>query len=342
MKKLISISLCTIALLMFELSCKKDPLGPDITGIYGPVTVVDTLKKSAATVDFSKDESVFFTASFEKETDWVLTITGKTSGATKTFEGISKNIDKTNALWNGTASDVPSFQKETVTARLTFRHTADTFKTTLVTTGLKNLDKNDVLVTNFSTFKVIHPYDSTKNNPVHPNADWPISLTTTSQAGISSPADGGKYLYMSGKPWQHINGDVLQGFTPYVTYLNITAAHADTDYGTYYPLLPDSNKVIFNIMVYGNGPTSKTWLEVTFMEDGVTARHINIYPTWVGWKLLSYSYASLLDNIATPGHPEKLQMVTFLLLSTAVPPESTTVSVAFDHPVFTTNHPYQP
>ncbi len=321
MKNLSLISISMISLIIFGVSCSKEKLGPDISSINGPVTIVEPFSKSTGTVDFSNNEEVYFTAKFEKETDWTVTLIGNTSGATKTIEGVSAVISKTNSGWFGTANTAPSFQVETVTARLTFKHTTDTFNTTLTVTATKNLDQNDVLITDFSTLK---------SATLWPR-DWPpVSITNTSYP----KADGGKYFYMSGTPWQ--------SGSPYVNYMTIPAKfYSDDSTITHYPVNPDADRVFFNIMVYGNGP-SDTWLLVNFSEDGVQARHLNIRPDWTGWKLISVPYTSLLPDITTAAKPNKLTSVAFVLLSDAALPSTKSVSVAFDHPTFTLNQPYQP
>ncbi|MFM7023556.1 MAG: hypothetical protein ACKOXB_11330 [Flavobacteriales bacterium] len=326
MKNLFLIITGFASLLIIGWSCKKETMGPDITGLYGPVTIVEAFDASKTTVDFSKDEEVHFTAKFEKETNWLVTITGATSGATKTFEGISSTVDISNAKWIGTANDAPSFQKENVTATLSFKNTTGSHSKTIAVTGQKNLDKNGVLVSDFSNISKTLSWGT----------DWPkFTLTNTSY----TQADGNKYIYITGTPWQKAPGS--NSITPYVNFVEVKAKDAATNYGTYYPLAADSNKVYFNIMVYGTGQ-SDTWFLVNFAEDGVTSRHLNIRPDWTGWKLISVPYASLLDDVSTPGKPDKLTAVTFVLLSDATPPESKAVSVAFDHVIFTTNKPYQP
>lgn len=313
-------SIAALSLILFGMSCTKEVVGPDITSIYGPVTVVEPFNKSTASANFAQNQEVYFTARFENETNWILTLTGNTSGATKTIEGVSNVIDKSNSSWLGTANDVPSFQTETVTAKLSFKHAVDSFKTTLAISSTKNMDVNDVLLTDFSTLKT--------------TAEWPRDWPPVSITNAAYPkADGGKYFYMSGTPWQ--------AGSPYVNYMSISAKYADKDNGTYFPLNPDGGKVYFNIMVHGEGP-SDAWLLINFSEDGKQARHINIRPDWTGWKLISIPYSSMIPDITTDAKPNKLTSVAFVLLSDAVPVDSKAVSVAFDHPVFTYNKPYQP
>ncbi|MFM7024320.1 MAG: hypothetical protein ACKOXB_15215 [Flavobacteriales bacterium] len=324
MKKSILISLGISSVLLFGWSCSKENLGPDLSTISGPVTVLSGFDKKAASVDFSKNEEQYFTAEFENETEWQITLKGNTSTAVKTIKGISKTIDASNSRWTGYADDAPSFQKETVTAQLTFKHTTDTFTTTLFTTGMVNHDAGSVLVTDFATLK---------SNTEWPR-DWPPVSITNNVYTDNILADGGKFFYMSGTPWQN---------NPYVNYMTISAKYADEDYGTYFPLYPDANRVYFNIMVYGKGP-SDTWLQINFSENGVNARGISIRPDWYGWKLLSYNYNDLIPdaNVTGDAKPNKLTSVSFVLLSDQTAPYTNPVSVAFDHPVFTFNKPYQP
>ncbi len=327
MKNLSLIYFGLIALLLFGAGCRKDVLGPSIVGIYGPVTVTEPFAASKSTVDFSKDEEVYFTAKFEKETDWIVTITGNTSGAKKTFESISNTVDISGSKWTGYADGAPSFQAETVTATLSFKHTTDVFSKTLTVSGQKNLDKNNVLISDFATpFKIL----------AWQKYDGAINVTNTPY----SLADGNKYLFMEGTPYQETSPG-SKVITPYVCYIEALAKNAATNYGTYYPLSIDSNKVYFNVMVHGTGQ-SNTNLLINFYEDGVASRHINIRPDWTGWKLVSVTYASLLDDVSTGGKPDKLTKVAFILLSDAVPAQSEKVSVAIDHASFTTNTPYQP
>jgi|GEM_PF-2726111 len=356
MKKLTQFILGFSSLLFAVSSCSKETLGPDIVGLYSPATIIDSLKKSQPNVDFSKDETVYFTAKFEKTTDWLLTLKGNTSGAVKTFTGVSSSLDVSNARWTGYANTVPSFQKENITATLTFKHTTDTLKTTITTTGLRNLDKDGVLVTNFSSFKFVHSW---ANDPVNQNCDW--AYADKLYNGFPK-ADGGAYCTMMGHPWKNdFNNDKIHPVTnPYVNYLDIKASKADFNYVDYFPLPADSNRVYFSLMVYGTG-TPNTRLLVNFMEENIDARYADIKITWTGWKLLTFQYAELLDKITTKNQPDKVNQVSFILLNSKTGPFEATgsfidpvanpplddqnpnfVSVAFDHPTFTINHPYQP
>ncbi len=340
-----------IVLLLFAVGCRKDTLGPSLVEMHGPVTVTEPFSASKNSVDFSKNEQVHFTAKFENDAAWIVTVKGQISGAVKTFEGASKSVDISNSVWTGYANTIPSFQVEPVTATLSFKYTADTFKTTINATGLRDLDKNAVLITDFSHFKFIHQWDVDANHNLIKNADWKY-IDTAYKA--FPKADGGVYCTMVGHPWVASNMD------PYINYLDLTSINPLVQNAPYYPLPADSNSVYFNVMVYGTG-TASTRLLINFQEDHITCRHADIAVNWEGWKLLSYRYADLLDNVTTPNQPNKITMVSFVLLSSATgpypgdkayptPPTNKPfedknpfmVGVAFDHPIFTLHTPYQP
>ncbi len=325
-----------IAQLIFTSCGKKDPVGPSINGIYGPLTIVNTLDKSADNIQFANNETVYFIASFADDASWVLTLKGRTSGAVKTFTGVSKNLDAYNTLWNGTANTVPSFRAEIVDAELTFPNSVnDTLRTSLTITSKRNADADAVLITNFNVSKVSGA-GSTTGWP----SDWPSSVVTNT---LYPYPDGTRYMYMTGYPWQGGN----PANSPYVDFMTIPANYADTPYGTYYPLYSDASRVYFNLMMY-NVPNSNTWLKIVFFEDGVAARTIDIKnPDWTGWKLLSYNYLNTLpaNTSVTTARPNKITGVQFVLLSSKTGsswPTTDVVYTAFDHPVFTHDIPYQP
>ena len=319
MRKKAIILFSAIALALTIFSCAKENLGPNITDLQSPVVVVSPFTKSVATVDFSANESIFFSATFAKQSDWTIHLHGTISGAKKVISAVSASIDKNNSLFNGQADEAISFQKELVEAMLTFKYSADTFKTSFVVSGIKNHDQYDVLITSFDTLR--------------DNKKWPRDWATVSNFNATYPKpDGNNYLYMSGSAWSG---------SPYINYLSISPQYASKNFGNYFPVNPDANKVYFNIMVYGTGP-SDTWLLVNISEDGVQARHLNIRPDWTGWKLISVPYISLLPDITTDPKPDKVTSVAFVFLTDEMPMTKKLLTLAFDHPCFTFSAPYQP
>ena len=96
-----------------------EPDGPNLIDRFGPFRLVAPLAASQATADFAAGESVVFTAEFNKQVAWVLTITGQESGAVRVIEGFSNALTAENARWNGRVTELPFFRQEPVTAVLT-------------------------------------------------------------------------------------------------------------------------------------------------------------------------------------------------------------------------------
>ena len=109
-------------------SCERDltPEGPALTDLYGTFKVKTGLVASRAQVNFANGESVYFTAETSISTDFVLTITGQTSGAVKRIEGKARTLDATNALRQGETSQFPTFQTEMCDVMLTYPGYPDT------------------------------------------------------------------------------------------------------------------------------------------------------------------------------------------------------------------------
>lgn len=103
-------------------SCEHDtdpPDGPNLIDRFGPFEVFEELTISRTNVDFSIGETVEFGAQFNKNVDWIITITGSESGAVKRITGFGGTIDATNASWDGGATVLPFFRVELCTVALT-------------------------------------------------------------------------------------------------------------------------------------------------------------------------------------------------------------------------------
>lgn len=344
MKKIIGIVLLITLVIA---SCRnKEQLGPDVVGLLGPVTIVEPFAVSSSSVNFSTGEKVFFTAKFEKDAQWTITIT-ETDSTKKVITGIGKEINAENATWTGITDVLPSFIAGTATATLSFQSDPITPSLPITITAKRISDNStDVLVTNF----VSAPVKNFGSPGAFQPTDWPSDFPYTGNsdpsafpAGSYSLPDGDKYLIMGPQvPFQG-NG------SPYVDLLRIYATGAMTPV-QYFPLIADPTKVYFNIMVYNTG--TPTWLQIALFENedlNNPVRHIDIKPTWKGWKLISVKYSDFVANTPDAGlklDPQKISGIQIVLLSnvsTASPALPTTqVKAAFDHITFTNNAPYQP
>ena len=113
------ISLYTALLLLLAVMCwscehETDRFdGPNLVDRFGEFNLIAGLEVNRTTVDFSADEDVRMTASFNKRVDYIIRITGMESGAVKTFEGFARELDETNAVWEGGTTELPFFRTET-------------------------------------------------------------------------------------------------------------------------------------------------------------------------------------------------------------------------------------
>ena len=101
-----------------------DPDGPNLVDRFGDFTLLDPLTADRQSVDFDAGQTVTFMARFNKQTDWVLEITGQESGAVRRIEGFSNELTAENARWNGRTTDLPFFKAEPVEAALFFPNEA--------------------------------------------------------------------------------------------------------------------------------------------------------------------------------------------------------------------------
>lgn len=115
MKKIVIYIGTVLAAMLLTTSCQHetDPFdGPSLIDQFGAFRLVDSLAVSQEQADFATGENIVFTASFNKNVNWELTITGRESGAVKLIEGFSGELDMDNANWDGGASDAPLFRAE--------------------------------------------------------------------------------------------------------------------------------------------------------------------------------------------------------------------------------------
>lgn len=114
--------LLVLLLLVAATGCSHDTSmvdGPLLTDRFGGFLLLEPLMVSQQAADFANGESIIFSAEFNKQVNWVLEITGTTSGAVKRFEGFSRAITDENARWRGGTTELPFFKAEDCTVVLT-------------------------------------------------------------------------------------------------------------------------------------------------------------------------------------------------------------------------------
>jgi len=345
---------------LFLFSCaKKEPVAPDLGVISGPVSFGNPFAVNNANPNFYNNDKIYFSATFGKQTHWLITITGNTSGAVKTFEGTGTEISVSNAYWDGTADALPSFRAESVTAVLSFPNASSAsapfpLSLTITIAKAKDLNYGHVIITDFNVAKFV----DVSLNP-NPNISWPHDFVST-MAYNDIPhinPDGNPYCIMGPHGAWQANTSFKGHNSPYIDFLGISAN--SVGYPTYFPLIGDPTKIYFNMMVYNNAIPSNVRIQVTLSEDNlhpnpvlkdsIIAKTINIYPNWnTGWKLVTARYLDFKssDTTVISNNPQKIRGVTIVLLSTAsqavLDAGTNPVSATLDHLIFTQYKPYQP
>jgi hypothetical protein len=116
--------------------------GPSLNDIYGEFSLLQPLEVTDDAIDFAAGELAVFTASFSKNVNWTIRITGNESGAVKEISGFSNILSADNATWNGSTTSLPMFRAEDCSVELFFENEEETYSLSLsvvspkVNTGL--------------------------------------------------------------------------------------------------------------------------------------------------------------------------------------------------------------
>ncbi|MFN5218091.1 MAG: hypothetical protein ACK5CL_04925 [Sphingomonadales bacterium] len=279
MKTLIRI----IPLMLILGSCKREQKqfeGPSLEDLNGPFGMIKPFAASKATVDFSKGETVIFSAEFTKQCDWTITISGDVSKAKKIISGKSRQVTASNAVWDGTTTVLPAFKTEPCKAVLRIDGVKDSFMLTLVVSGIRV--PQGLLIADFETGL---------------NPKW----TTFIQSGqfmdfkVKSDAfavQGKNYLNMAGKvTWDWLIGLIdFPAFAYGSSTLTLSSVPED---------------VYFNCLIYGDTTPNPSRVLFQFKEDdnnnkawdqngGDDQFDKEIIVNWQGWKLVSFKYSDLI------------------------------------------------
>lgn len=332
-RSIASASVYLIALtLLFSASCQRIELfeGPDLIEIYGDFTVLEDFSASQSSVDFSTNESVYFTARFSTITNWTLEITSDESESVKIIEGRSKELTASNALWDGTTSKFPVFQPGKCTATLFLEGDSSEHSLTIDVTGSRQPE--GLLIADFEG----------NLNPawrffVQSGADMSFRI----ESKVPAPV-GGKYFDMGGT----VNWDWLIGmFDIPNTAMN----------GGSFGLPNNPDDVYFNAVVYRPDSLPNGFLLLRFSEDDNGDGKFNesnedqyaveFRDFEPGWHIISFKYSDLeyLINGAPADpkgngvrNPDKLNMVSCLFLAN---PASGYAQVLMDEMIFTVGGP---
>lgn len=322
---------------VFLVGCRKDELkkidGPSLADLNGKFSVITNLKASKDAVNFSANESVFFTAEFSKVSNWKLEIIGQTSGAIKEISGIGNKLTVNESAWGGTTTFFPVFRSELCTARLTFQGEKDTLLTTLKIKEPK-LNEGFIVADFESSF----------------NAGWSSFIQSGASMDFQIKSDnsapqGGGYLNMAGT----VDWDWLIGLINF----KATAYGAKT-----FPISANPDNLYFNVLVWGEPSLTNSLVLFQFQEDengdgkfssnaeDMYSHQITI--NWTGWKLISIRYSDLQSLVngspaAASGNgvfePNKLMQINMLYLAN---PKTGFAKSKLDYLIFTEGKPLEP
>jgi hypothetical protein len=138
------LTFCFLATLLMFSACddeSDDFDGPSLVNRFGDFTLIEPLSVSTNVVDFDAGELVNFGASFNKEVNWFVEITGLESGAVKIIDGFSNELNDVNAVWDGGATILPLFNFERCAVELVIpSEDSLRFLDTIEITGLRNYE----------------------------------------------------------------------------------------------------------------------------------------------------------------------------------------------------------
>lgn len=332
MKKSFSQLFILAGLILLVSSCSHDTDffdGPNLVDRFGDFNVLENIDVSSPTVDFAAGETVFFTARYNKNINWIVEIVGSESGAVKRIEGFSDVLDQSNARWDGGTTDLPFFKDEMCTATLIIPE-EPTFTGTVDVEVLSGKIYAGSVFTDFET-------DAGSDIFVG-NFEFELTPRTGRQNDIPA-AQGDFYWLFEG------TDNVVANF--FVGLINIGAGVTGNTYVPLPTTVPE--ELYFNAFIYADGgPHGIAVIQFVFdsndsgeFEDGVdqTFQLPGDFPlNWEGWQQISHSMA---DVGMTQEQLQKLVAIRVLLISdmNSQPSPPLQVDFGIDYMTFTAGAP---
>lgn len=314
-------------------SCEHEtdpPDGPNLVDRFGPFEVVAPLTVNTSNVDFSAGENVVFSAQFNKNIDWVITITGSESGAVRIIEGFDRFINAENATWNGNTTELPFFKNELCNVELTVPEEPDYIDSAEV----------EIIGTRVYPGTVFWDFEEDAGSDIFVgNFEFELTPNTARQSENPVPAQGDFFWLMEG------TDDVVPNF--FCGLVRLDATINGTTYIELPTLIPEN--LYFNFFLYNDGrPYGIAVIQFAFdsndsgaYEDGVDALYQleGDFPLdFEGWRQFSHTMA---DVNMTPTELEKIVAIRVLLISdlNSQPNPQEQVQFGIDYMTFTQGSP---
>jgi hypothetical protein len=304
--------------------------GPNLVDRFGPFNVLSDLTVSQPTVDFAEGETVFFTAQFNKNVSWVIEITGTESGSVKRIEGFDKEVNASNATWNGGTTDLPLFKDEVCNVVLTIPEEPSFMGTaTVETLSSRSYDDQGLKFSGFET--------DLGTDAFIVNFEFEFTANTGRQT--DNPAEGDYYFRLEG------TDDVVPNF--FVGLVDIKSEVAGETYLQMPTTVPE--ELYFNcFMLSDAGPHGLAIIDFIVdsndsgaFEDGQDATYrVADYDlaTWEGWRHINHPMS---ETGITQDELSKIVAIRLLLISNmnAQPNPPLQVDYGIDYMIFTSGGP---
>lgn len=317
---------------LFSCDHNTDPDGPNLIDRFGPFSVVQGLESSRDQVDFSVGEVVTFSAEFNKNIAWVITITGQNSGAVKIIEGFDRIVGVNNATWDGGTTELPFFSAEPCEVIITVPEEPD-FADTLQVEILGTKVYPGLLFTDFE--------EDAGPDIFVGNFEFELTNNTGRQSTMPSPAQGDFFWLMEG------TDDVVPNF--FVGLIAISPMINDVTYVELPTTIPEN--CYFNFFLHNDGrPHGIAVIQFAFdsndsgeFEDGIDAlfQIEGDFPLdFEGWRQYSHTMA---DLGMSQSQLEKIVAIRVLLISdmNAQPNPPLEVRFGIDFMIFTDGAPLE-
>jgi len=321
-----------LAVVLFSCDRDTEPDGPNLIDRFGPFTVIEELSADRDEVDFSLGEVVAFSAQFNKNVEWVLTITGENSGAVKEIEGFNRVIGPDVATWDGGTTDLPFFSEEPCQVVLTVPEEPDFADTLQV----------EVLGTKIYQGSLFSDFEEDAGADIFVgNFEFELTNNTGRQSTMPVPAQGDFFWLMEG------TDDVVPNF--FCGLIQMSPMINDVTYVELPTTIPEN--CYFNFFLYNDGrPHGIAVIQFAFdsndsgeYEDGVDAlfQLEGDFPLdFEGWRQYSHTMA---DVGMSSTQLEKIVNIRVLLISdlNAQPDPPLQVQFGIDFMIFTDGAPLE-
>jgi hypothetical protein len=286
--------------LVFALSCGREtdvPAGPSLVDRFATFILNDSLKVNLDSVDFSLEQTVSFSASFNKNVDWKIEVVGIESGAKKILEGFDKKIDALNASWKGSTTELPLFRREDCWAILTVPESIGFADSVLISISAPKVYDQGIVFIDFE--------EDYGNEIVLGNFEFDFNLDSTGILNDGRAAQGdGFYSLFGTDVVSNIPGEVSNYFVG-LTLIK-ASINPDLTYIAFPITVPE--ELYFNCFMLSDGrPYGLAIIDLAFdvnnsgaFEDGVDRIYsIEIPLDWTGWRLISQPISTFLNGPET-------------------------------------------